>query len=100
MFADDTTLIACSNSLKDLQSMLNKDLDSLSIYCNENTLFLNIKKCKVMIFSPNKSCSLNLQNYDMKVGLNHTYFEVVDVFKFLGYFIDSNLSFNQNTEHI
>ena len=49
LFADDTALYCSSQSARDLQTMLNQDLDRLAQWLYEHKLTLNVSKSKFML---------------------------------------------------
>ena len=52
LFADDTNIYYESNSLIDLESTVNKELNKLYLWLNLNRLSLNIDKTNFIIFHP------------------------------------------------
>ena len=104
MFADDTTLMstfcnlneACiSNSQNSNAAKINTELDKVYNWLAANKLSLNISKTKYMIFSI-KGKKTN----DLDIKINNTSLEQVNVFKFLGVHVDSNLSWNTHITYI
>ena len=61
-FADDTSFLFLTNSIKKLNELINIDLKNLSNWLNANKISLNVKKLKLL--------SLNLEGKNMKVLLN------------------------------
>ena len=49
LFADDTALYCSSDSALELESMLNKDLETLGEWLHRNKLTLNVTKSKFML---------------------------------------------------
>ena len=49
LFADDTALYCSSQSARDLQTMLNQDLDRLAQWLYKHKLTLNVSKSKFML---------------------------------------------------
>ena len=93
-FADDATTLASGLDECTIINKLNRDMNKITSYCNENQLFLNETKCKVMVINGNKDKFLN------KIFLNNIALEVVDEYKYLGYVIDSKLSFKTQVSKI
>ena len=93
IFADDTTIFASSKKLIDLELMVNSELVKVSNWCNANRLSINFRKTNFMIIkSPKKRLT---KNVDIKLQNNensYTSIEKKDHVKFLGVFIDENLS--------
>lgn len=69
-------------------------------WCNQNKLTLNLKKCKVMLlsgYSNNKIKEIK-QGIDIKIG--DSTLEVVKEYKYLGFMIDENLSYQAHVDMI
>jgi hypothetical protein len=73
IFADDTNVFYSSNSIDDIEKVMNEELQSILQYCNVNKLSINIKKTNFMVITSWKF-------------LNKSYI------KYLGIYIDQNLS--------
>ncbi len=84
-YADDLVLI--SNSKEGLQ----KCLDSLSNYCKQWHLAVNLAKSKVMIVKKNK------KENDVVI-FNDSPLEVVHTYKYLGLFLSDNCNFERASE--
>ena len=52
LFADDTNIYSESDSLQDLEKVINKELNKLNLWLNVNRLSLNIDKTNYIIFHP------------------------------------------------
>lgn len=94
LFADDSTsLIKCTNK-QNYEQDINNTLGSLINWLNHNNLLINLQKTKVMHFfqriSPN----------DMNINHNGQAVGTVDVAKFLGILIDSQLTWKPQAESI
>ena len=50
LYADDTTIIAKHNNILDLCSLLNTELDKLSVWLMSNKLSLNVQKTYYLVF--------------------------------------------------
>ena len=86
LYADDTTLLLAGRNLKFLLMKLQHDLDNLAMWLSANMLSLNVAKTKCMYFSRDPY-------YDtISLTVNGEQIELVDEFKFLGFYIDKNLS--------
>ena len=97
MFADDSSFIFSSKVLSELSQKVNEELASILAYMQANKLSVNIKKCKFMVFKPiGKKKSLE----KMSVTLNGHNLEEVTSLKFLGCFLDNNLNFKPQINHI
>lgn len=93
LYADDLKIFRPVTSLSDC-SLMQKDLDSLSEYCNSRSLFLNLNKCVSISFT---------RNLD---PLRHTYtlqglpLNNVTEVKDLGVIVDCKLSFIPHIEKL
>ena len=87
LYADDTTLYIIGRSLKFLRQKMQSDLNSLSEWLSVNTLKLNVKKTKILLFNKDGLFP------SIDLGINGESIETVTNFKFLGVHIDSCLSF-------
>ena len=63
LFADDTNLLYADQNLKDLETIVNNELQNLYIWSTANKLTLNIKKSQLQFFILTKSDSLTNQNF-------------------------------------
>ena len=78
--------------------LLQKELINLQKYCETNQMSLNEKKCKVMIFNPNKAYAMMPQL--TLSGMGDCFLEVVEKFKLLGIVVRSDLKWWDNTDYI
>ena len=63
-FANDTNLLYTNNSIKKLNTMLNKDLKDLTNWLNGKKISLNVDKTGMILFKPIKKpldCQLTLK---------------------------------------
>jgi len=72
----------------------NSIICKFNTWCSLNNLFLNIKKCKVMTFSKIR----NPMSYNYY--LNNILLDRVSLYKDLGIYSDSSLTFNDHYIHI
>ena len=93
-FADDTCILHFSNKLKTVETVLNKDLKHASTWLNANRLSLNVSKSKLLIF---QSKYKNIDYSKTSIKLNGIRLLASDHVKYLGIFIDNNLSWDYNT---
>ena len=94
MFADDTNLIFAHKDFNVLGSIINADLCKIALYCQNNQLMINSSKSKAMIFYNGK------QNLSADFMLNGSRIDIVDTHKFLGVYLDCNMTFNHHIEHV
>ena len=92
LFADDTTLYYSHKNLNYLKWCIEEDLQSLQDWFNSNKLTLNLSKTVAMLFHRNKTKTA--QKINLKVGGVNV--PQVNETKFLGIWIDNNLSWNKH----
>ena len=99
MFADDTNLFLSNKDINKLFNDMNIELQKMSIWFKANKLSLNLAKTKLTLFHTQKKKHL-IAN-DLPMGYINN-FEVVreSVIKFLGIFIDKNLTWKYHIEHV
>ena len=85
-FADDTNLFFTHRDPRTLVDIVNKELVSVQFWIYANKLSLNIGKTHYMLFSN------TLKMLPNHVNFNNTELEQVDCTKFLGLYIDIDLS--------
>ena len=88
MYADDTSVLLSGNNLNDLNCLLNKELDLLSIWLNSNKLSLNTQNTFYLLFHrarikgnnsvvKRNDCVLNSQYYKVSRRNNRSQTEMV-----------------------
>ena len=93
-FADDTTVFSTSPSYVSAVEKMNYGLTKIDEWLQANRLSLNISKTSYMIFSDLKMLpEINLQIRGESITK-------VNKAKFLGIYIDQNLSFKTHTDHL
>ncbi len=65
---------------------------TLQNWCVKSPLEINVSQTKELILQ-------NSKDFMQPVMINGQMVEMVDVFKYLGLFIDSNITFKENTVH-
>ena len=85
MYADDTLLCVRRNSISDIESMLSKDLKNIIEWLNNNFLYLNYSKTKVMLTGTHQRLAL-VDSFAVRVG--DTVLSRVYQFKYLGIMLD------------
>lgn len=96
LFADDTSLFLSDNDIHKLISTLNTELSKVSDWMKANKLTVNTKKTTYILFRPRqKIIHLNIPLFfdNRQLTLEHNV-------KFLGVFINENLSWKQHINHI
>ena len=97
LFADDTALYCSSQSARDLQTMLNQDLDRLAQWLYEHKLTLNVSKSKFMLIGgPRKLNTLQ----ELTLTIKEKELDRVNSYKYLGVIINENLSWTDHVDYI
>ena len=89
LFADDTNIFFDHNNLNMLEKIVNQELKKLSLWVNANRLILNVSKTNFVVFAPKNKTSKNIT-----IIINRHAIEKKENVKYLGVFIDTQLSFN------
>ena len=100
LFADDTSIILANNNLKDLETLVNRELGNE--WLKADKLSLNIKKTIFVIFCPRQKNMPFIPRIRILDSVTNTYayLEMKDYVKYLGLMIDSNLSWKYHIESI
>lgn len=86
-YADDTSIALSAANSADLQDKVNRCVREFQLWCEKNKLILNVNKTVFMQFC--------LRNDSEIVLLNSSQYT-----KFLGLYIDYNLSWNQHIDYV
>ena len=97
LFADDTNIFNMHNNLTTLINTTNQELQNLSSWFKANKLSLNVTKTNFMIFS--NVCD-NFVKDNIIIELDGKQLERVTTSKFLGVFIDDELSWKPHISHV
>ena len=96
LFADDTGLLNSNNSLKTIEKQLNKDLKSLYKWLCSSKISLNVAKTEVVLFHHEGK----FIDHKIRLKLNGKQLSINKGVKYLGIYIDSNLSFTNHLEQL
>ena len=94
LFADDTFLCAQNEDLLLLEKEVNRELTKVYKWLASNKLTLNMDKSKCMIISKKRKTS------NMSIRINGKELKHCDSYKYLGVYIDKNLSWKPHIEHV
>lgn len=98
LFADDTTLTSSGESINEVESAMNMDLDSLKNWLLANKLSLNVAKTEfILIGSRPRLKGIDKQP---KIAIENMAIKQVSETKSLGVIVDQHLSWNGNTDYI
>ena len=93
-FADDTSLFLSDMHYENLESVMNKELQSVKTWFDSNKLKLNIEKTCFQIFTKQKDKELPELKID-EVNIRHSH-----TVKFLGLLLDSQLTFKAHIKNL
>ena len=96
LFADDTCLIFTAPNHASLTTIMNKELQNLSIWFDSNKLIVNPSKSNFLIIPP----KLNKPFPQTNVFLNNIFIPQCMNIKYLGLTIDMNLNFDFHISNI
>ena len=91
LFADDTSIFLQGDNLKNLEDIVNKELEHVGNWLKSNKLTLNVNKTQFMV-----SHSLMTQPVSIVVKIDNTEILQVTEIKFLGVTIDNKLLWKQH----
>ena len=88
LFADDSTVSASFNSIKNLTDSLSVDLDLISSWLAQNRLIINWAKTHATLFNFTniKSNPLYIDSKDLNLSLAKISIPIVDKTKFWGFY--------------
>ena len=93
LHADDTLLYYSSKSASDIEKYVNKDLNLISQWLDQNLLTLNCKKSKFILFGSNRHVkSFN----DISIHVNEHQLACEHNFKYPGITFSENLSWSDH----
>ena len=93
-FADDTNLLLFDNSLKSLKKKINIDLKLLCHWLSANKISLNSSKTEYILFHHKQKTI----NYQLKLKINGKRLYPSTFIKYLGVFLDENLSWRKHID--
>lgn len=91
MYADDLKLYRVVMTKHD-ESLLQEDIDRLCVWCEKNSMMMNVAKCYHVKFSRKK------HKFDSSYKMNNQVLSKVSEVKDLGITIDSEMKFNTHTD--
>ena len=99
LFADDTTIHWSSKSLESIEENMQKDLDNINKWCDENKMKINENKTNCMLLGTNQRLS-NLSKTTLDLKVNDIALDNVKNQKLLGVEIDSHLDYNVHLDKL
>ena len=97
LYADDTVIYSSGSDIMQIQSSLQSDFNRVQNWLNNNKLLLNKGKSCSMVFGTRRSRASSLG-----LGIqfsNGAQLENVDTFKYLGVWLDPELTFKPNIDY-
>lgn len=94
LYADDTVIYTSAKSSAKVAAVLNKQMERISIWLQENHLTSNVKKTVFMRFYNRKQKEKEI------IQVNNKEIEEVDEFNFLGIVLDSQLKFDKHIKKL
>ena len=96
VFADDIILFYSHKNIDTLNKTVNQELKKIARWLCANTLTLNIKKTHFIIFKSRK----RKLNQTVPIKINEQPIELVKYTKFLGVYIDEELSWKHHIDQV
>ena len=96
LFADDANLFYRHRDIDTLKHNINAELNNVNIWLCSNKLSLNIEKSSFVIFHPPQKKLTS----DFSLMINNVALKQERYIKYLGFFIDSNLTWKPQVEYI
>ena len=96
LFADDTNLFYSHKNIDTLNKTVNQELKKIARWLCANKLSLNIKKTHFIIFKSKK----RKLNQTVSIKINEQPIELVKYTKFLGVYIDEELSWKHHIDQV
>ena len=96
MFADDTSIFLQNKDIKELFDAGNKELQLVDQWLIANRLSVNVSKTKYVLF---KTAQSKLTTKKQTLTLRQNKIKQVECIKFLGVYIQENLSWSRHINH-
>ena len=96
LFADDTSLFYSDDNIHILNHTINNELLKFDCWMKANKLSVNIKKTNYVVFESRQKRI----NTDLSLSFNDQLLKKEHVVKFLGVYIDENLSWSEHIAYI
>ena len=96
LYADDTAIFYKSRSISVAEKILQKELQTVSLWLKKNELSLNVKKTKAMVIGTIG----RVKNSRLNLTMDGEHIEQVHEFKYLGVIIDQHLTWKVHIDMI
>jgi exonuclease III len=98
-FADDTVIYVSGNSISEVTNKLQKCLDNVQYWYSQNRLKVNASKSNIMLMgTPRKLAMVDRANF--KINYNKAPLSSTDVIRYLGLFVDQNLTWDNHISKV
>ena len=97
LYADDAKIHACAKDISVAENRVNKDLPSSVLWCNQNGLISNHKKCEAMLIGSKYAVK---NTGPLQIVLDRKLVKQSDYFKYLGIHIDHCLTWSKHETYI
>ena len=91
LYADDTVIFTSGDTPEEAERKLQPSLDLFSHWCHVNKLSINTGKTKLMVFGTRHKVKKARM---VRLSLEDAPLQIVPTYKYLGFTLDSTLSFN------
>ena len=98
MYADDTQITVTSESVSELERILNRDMENIGLWLRANRLAANTTKTEFMVIASNYR--LNQLLHDPQIKLDQQVIKRVTKAKLLGVIVDEKLSWGDHINDI
>ena len=98
MFADDTTVSAYGKTVLDVHTILQTNLNSITKWCNQNSMVPNISKTKTMYISASTNKTLSDHTNSPALKMHDQSLAYSSTEKLLGVYVDQHLNWKFQVE--
>lgn len=97
LYADDTVVFFATETPTELEVSFNSDINCITLWMQENKLFLNLSKTEYVIYGSYQRIK---REDSIRLSRNGSPLTKSESFKYLGVVIDQHLSFNNHIKHV
>lgn len=95
-YADDTVILFAHKDVQKIEKALNEDMELIGRYCDDNELFLNLKKGKTEVMLFGTAQRLKRHGKDLNIMFNNAPIIFVTEYVYLGNIIDNHMILAKN----
>ena len=100
LYADDTAILCKGKNIAQIKKTLNSEMSLCSDWFTQNKLHLNVSKTKSMLFGTSQRLSSTKDPDNFEIKVCDDVVERVQVFKYLGVYMDINLNWHTHVEKL